>query len=75
MEHSDCVNLEAGGCCVCRDGFRPLRDDNAYCEGEASSDSCVSSAVAVSAGVEMKSAFSGAWVTTLRFVPFRNSTK
>lgn len=36
MEHSDCVNLEAGGCCVCRDGFRPLRDDNAYCEGEAS---------------------------------------
>ncbi|XP_073328548.1 protein kinase C-binding protein NELL2a isoform X1 [Pagrus major] len=32
MEHSDCVNLEAGDCCVCKDGFRPLRDDNAYCE-------------------------------------------
>uniref|UniRef100_A0AAQ4RLB6 Neural EGFL like 2 n=1 Tax=Gasterosteus aculeatus aculeatus TaxID=481459 RepID=A0AAQ4RLB6_GASAC len=31
-EHSDCVNLEAGDCCVCKDGFRPLRDDNAYCE-------------------------------------------
>lgn len=35
MEHSDCVNLEAGDCCVCKDGFRPLRDDNAYCEGRA----------------------------------------
>lgn len=35
MEHSDCVNLEAGDCCVCKDGFRPLRDDNAYCEGTA----------------------------------------
>lgn len=34
-EHSDCVNLEAGDCCVCKDGFRPLRDDNAYCEGMA----------------------------------------
>ncbi|MED6246317.1 Protein kinase C-binding protein nell2 [Ataeniobius toweri] len=33
MEHSDCMNLEAGDCCVCKDGFRPLRDDNAYCEG------------------------------------------
>uniref|UniRef100_A0AAX7UF04 Neural EGFL like 2 n=1 Tax=Astatotilapia calliptera TaxID=8154 RepID=A0AAX7UF04_ASTCA len=32
MENSDCVNLEAGDCCVCKDGFRPLRDDNAYCE-------------------------------------------
>uniref|UniRef100_A0A3Q3JFM7 Neural EGFL like 2 n=1 Tax=Monopterus albus TaxID=43700 RepID=A0A3Q3JFM7_MONAL len=32
MEHSDCVNLEAGDCCVCKDGFRSLRDDNAYCE-------------------------------------------
>ncbi|XP_061140275.1 protein kinase C-binding protein NELL2 [Syngnathus typhle] len=32
VEHSDCVNLEAGACCVCKDGFRPLRDDNAYCE-------------------------------------------
>ncbi|KAM9854079.1 protein kinase C-binding protein NELL2a [Aulostomus maculatus] len=32
VEHSDCVNLEMGDCCVCKDGFRPLRDDNAYCE-------------------------------------------
>ncbi|KAM3870175.1 protein kinase C-binding protein NELL2a [Diretmus argenteus] len=32
VEHSDCVNLEAGDYCVCKDGFRPLRDDNAYCE-------------------------------------------
>uniref|UniRef100_A0AAQ6AQA8 Neural EGFL like 2 n=1 Tax=Amphiprion ocellaris TaxID=80972 RepID=A0AAQ6AQA8_AMPOC len=32
VEHSDCANLEAGDCCVCKDGFRPLRDDNAYCE-------------------------------------------
>uniref|UniRef100_A0A8C7ZZL3 Neural EGFL like 2a n=1 Tax=Oryzias sinensis TaxID=183150 RepID=A0A8C7ZZL3_9TELE len=32
LEHSDCVNLEAGDCCVCKDGFRPLRDDNAYCD-------------------------------------------
>uniref|UniRef100_A0A3P8VB44 Neural EGFL like 2 n=1 Tax=Cynoglossus semilaevis TaxID=244447 RepID=A0A3P8VB44_CYNSE len=32
VEHSDCVNLEAGDCCVCKDGFRPLREDNAYCE-------------------------------------------
>ncbi|XP_030629828.1 protein kinase C-binding protein NELL2a isoform X2 [Chanos chanos] len=31
-EHSDCVNLEAGSVCSCKDGFRPLRDDNAYCE-------------------------------------------
>lgn len=33
MEHSDCVNLEGGECCACKDGFRPLRDDNAYCQG------------------------------------------
>lgn len=33
VEHSDCVNLEAGECCACKDGFRPLRDDNAYCQG------------------------------------------
>uniref|UniRef100_A0AAY4EA30 Uncharacterized protein n=1 Tax=Denticeps clupeoides TaxID=299321 RepID=A0AAY4EA30_9TELE len=32
MEHSDCINLEAAACCSCKDGFRPLRDDNAYCE-------------------------------------------
>lgn len=32
MEHSDCINLEAGACCGCKDGFRPLRGDNAYCE-------------------------------------------
>ncbi|XP_014004287.1 protein kinase C-binding protein NELL2 [Salmo salar] len=32
VEHSDCINLEAGACCSCKDGFRPLRDDNAYCE-------------------------------------------
>ncbi|XP_018585658.2 protein kinase C-binding protein NELL2-like [Scleropages formosus] len=31
-EHSDCVNLEAGACCGCKDGFRPLRADEAYCE-------------------------------------------
>ncbi|CAB1313998.1 unnamed protein product [Coregonus sp. 'balchen'] len=33
VEHSDCINLEAGACCSCKGGFRPLRDDNAYCEG------------------------------------------
>uniref|UniRef100_A0A673ZXY5 Neural EGFL like 2 n=1 Tax=Salmo trutta TaxID=8032 RepID=A0A673ZXY5_SALTR len=32
VEHSDCINLEAGARCSCKDGFRPLRDDNAYCE-------------------------------------------
>uniref|UniRef100_A0A6Q2YF50 NEL-like protein 2 n=1 Tax=Esox lucius TaxID=8010 RepID=A0A6Q2YF50_ESOLU len=32
VEHSDCVNLEARACCTCKDGFRPLREDNAYCE-------------------------------------------
>ncbi|XP_062857994.1 protein kinase C-binding protein NELL2a [Trichomycterus rosablanca] len=32
MEHSDCLNLEAGASCVCKEGFRPLRPDNAYCE-------------------------------------------
>ncbi|XP_058883490.1 protein NEL-like isoform X2 [Acipenser ruthenus] len=32
MDHSECVNLEAGACCSCRDGFRALREDNAYCE-------------------------------------------
>ncbi|MBN3317000.1 NELL2 protein, partial [Atractosteus spatula] len=32
MENSECVNLEAGACCSCKDGFRALREDNAYCE-------------------------------------------
>ncbi|XP_023666191.1 protein kinase C-binding protein NELL2a-like [Paramormyrops kingsleyae] len=32
MENSDCINLEAAACCQCRDGFRPLRADEAYCE-------------------------------------------
>ncbi|XP_017554880.1 protein kinase C-binding protein NELL2 [Pygocentrus nattereri] len=32
MEHSDCLNLEAGASCSCKEGFRPLRSDNAYCE-------------------------------------------
>ncbi|MGH0176834.1 UNVERIFIED_CONTAM: hypothetical protein FKN15_073777 [Acipenser sinensis] len=32
MDHSECMNLEAGACCSCKDGFRALREDNAYCE-------------------------------------------
>uniref|UniRef100_A0A8B9RAA8 Neural EGFL like 2 n=1 Tax=Astyanax mexicanus TaxID=7994 RepID=A0A8B9RAA8_ASTMX len=32
MEHSDCVNLDAGASCSCKEGFRSLRPDNAYCE-------------------------------------------
>ncbi|KAJ8374093.1 hypothetical protein SKAU_G00046730 [Synaphobranchus kaupii] len=32
VEHSDCVNLEAGAYCSCKDGFRALRDDSAYCQ-------------------------------------------
>ncbi|XP_062403608.1 protein kinase C-binding protein NELL2-like [Sardina pilchardus] len=32
VENSDCMNLEAAARCSCKDGFRPLRDDNAYCE-------------------------------------------
>lgn len=32
MEHSDCVNLDAGASCTCKEGFRSLRPDNAYCE-------------------------------------------
>ncbi|MGH0137314.1 UNVERIFIED_CONTAM: hypothetical protein FKN15_069950, partial [Acipenser sinensis] len=32
MDHSECMNLEAGACCICKDGFRALREDNAYCE-------------------------------------------
>ncbi|XP_061085891.1 protein kinase C-binding protein NELL2 [Conger conger] len=31
-EHSDCVSQEAGAYCSCRDGFRALRDDSAYCQ-------------------------------------------
>lgn len=34
MEHSVCQNLEDRAVCSCRDGFRALREDNAYCEGE-----------------------------------------
>ncbi|XP_039616816.1 protein kinase C-binding protein NELL2 isoform X2 [Polypterus senegalus] len=32
MEHSVCINLEGGASCICKDGFRALREDNAYCE-------------------------------------------
>ncbi|XP_056454719.1 protein kinase C-binding protein NELL2-like [Gadus chalcogrammus] len=32
VENSECVNLEAGTRCVCKDGFSPMREDNAYCE-------------------------------------------
>ncbi|KAL0963113.1 hypothetical protein UPYG_G00349860 [Umbra pygmaea] len=32
VENSECVNLEAGACCACKDGYRALRDDSAYCE-------------------------------------------
>ncbi|KAG7324097.1 hypothetical protein KOW79_012113 [Hemibagrus wyckioides] len=32
MDHSDCLNLDAGASCICKEGFRPLRPDNAYCE-------------------------------------------
>ncbi|XP_008160715.1 protein kinase C-binding protein NELL2 isoform X7 [Chrysemys picta bellii] len=32
MEHSVCRNLEDRAVCSCRDGFRALREDNAYCE-------------------------------------------
>ncbi|XP_048124329.1 protein kinase C-binding protein NELL2 isoform X2 [Alosa alosa] len=32
VENSDCINLEAGACCSCRDGYRALRDDSAYCQ-------------------------------------------
>uniref|UniRef100_A0A671MS70 NEL-like protein 2 n=1 Tax=Sinocyclocheilus anshuiensis TaxID=1608454 RepID=A0A671MS70_9TELE len=31
-ENSACVNLEAGASCSCKNGFRPLREDSAYCE-------------------------------------------
>ncbi|XP_064417638.1 protein kinase C-binding protein NELL2 isoform X3 [Latimeria chalumnae] len=31
-EHSVCKNLNDRAFCVCKDGFRALREDNAYCE-------------------------------------------
>uniref|UniRef100_A0A8B9GYW1 NEL-like protein 2 n=1 Tax=Astyanax mexicanus TaxID=7994 RepID=A0A8B9GYW1_ASTMX len=42
VENSECVNLEAGACCNCRDGYQALRDDSAYCQGTSQlSDPCV----------------------------------
>ncbi|XP_065413694.1 protein kinase C-binding protein NELL2 isoform X10 [Chrysemys picta bellii] len=38
MEHSVCRNLEDRAVCSCRDGFRALREDNAYCEEH---DECI----------------------------------
>ncbi|TSK13402.1 Protein kinase C-binding protein NELL2 [Bagarius yarrelli] len=32
MENSVCVNLDAEASCSCKEGFRPLRPDNVYCE-------------------------------------------
>ncbi|XP_068950342.1 protein kinase C-binding protein NELL2 [Petaurus breviceps papuanus] len=32
MENSVCQNLNDRAICVCQDGFRALREDNAYCE-------------------------------------------
>lgn len=32
MEYSVCKNLDDKAVCFCRDGFRALREDNAYCE-------------------------------------------
>ncbi|KAJ6653644.1 hypothetical protein lerEdw1_009020 [Lerista edwardsae] len=32
LENSFCRNLEDRAVCSCRDGFRALREDNAYCE-------------------------------------------
>ncbi|XP_061493819.1 protein kinase C-binding protein NELL2 isoform X2 [Rhineura floridana] len=32
LENSFCKNLEDRAVCSCRDGFRALREDNAYCE-------------------------------------------
>ncbi|KAM4614966.1 protein kinase C-binding protein NELL2-like [Polymixia lowei] len=29
--NSECVNLEAGACCRCRDGYRSVRDDSSHC--------------------------------------------
>ncbi|XP_073687375.1 protein kinase C-binding protein NELL2a [Garra rufa] len=35
-DNSACVNLDGGSSCSCKNGFRPLREDSAYCEGEPS---------------------------------------
>ncbi|ROI15421.1 Protein kinase C-binding protein NELL2 [Anabarilius grahami] len=32
VENSDCINLEAGACCSCKEGYHALRDDSAYCQ-------------------------------------------
>uniref|UniRef100_A0A8C1TFD3 NEL-like protein 2 n=1 Tax=Cyprinus carpio TaxID=7962 RepID=A0A8C1TFD3_CYPCA len=32
VENSACVNLDGGASCSCKNGFRPLREDRAYCE-------------------------------------------
>lgn len=32
VENSECMNLEAGACCSCKNGYRALRDDSAYCQ-------------------------------------------
>ncbi|KAJ3612564.1 hypothetical protein NHX12_020835, partial [Muraenolepis orangiensis] len=38
----ECVNLEAGAYCSCRDGYRATRDDSAYCQDGCSvlTDGC-----------------------------------
>lgn len=33
VENSDCINLEAGAFCSCKEGYHALRDDSAYCQG------------------------------------------
>lgn len=38
MENSVCRNLNDRAVCSCRDGFRALREDNAYCEGNPRND-------------------------------------
>ncbi|ELV10696.1 Protein kinase C-binding protein NELL2 [Tupaia chinensis] len=38
MENSVCRNLNDRAVCSCRDGFRALREDNAYCEGNPYND-------------------------------------
>lgn len=38
MENSVCRNLNDRAVCSCRDGFRALREDNAYCEGNPCND-------------------------------------
>uniref|UniRef100_A0A8C1CNQ5 NEL-like protein 2 n=1 Tax=Cyprinus carpio carpio TaxID=630221 RepID=A0A8C1CNQ5_CYPCA len=32
VENSDCINLEAGAFCSCKEGYHALRDDSAYCQ-------------------------------------------